>query len=657
MLEPVLVELDAAAYVSLQNLTLEATRGPLMQIFSGNNCSIVGCLLRNGGEYAAEITGTSNGLDQCEIVDCGEDGVLLGGGSRASLTAGGDFVTNTRIHRISRINWTYHPAINFFDGCGNVAKYNFIDQLPHSAVMLCGNNHVIEYNEISRVCQLTSDSGAIYSGRDWGYRGNIISYNFIHHLENSLEGPDTHGVYLDDLMSSAQVVGNVFYALGGAGIFSGGGRDNNMSNNIIAGCAMGHYDGDYARNQVNNTPGNSFNLLQRLSAEGISYQSGVWASAYPTCAAIPNSWTLVQQGLWRNPQGCAFSNNAGWSNTTWTYETDVSGTGVFAVYASFTNNNPNQTPLFSEAASWDRTLRPATLTASLAGFTPIAFSSIGPSSPSPATLAPPVQRVQSLGVNETEVDVQWVDDGNLRLQQPTGFTLQQQLGTTGTWTSIQSFGPDVNNAAVTGLSPDTTYSFRVQASNAAGTTASGALTVTTLVAPLVPGTPVRFEAESPLNVIVSLNKYAPVGILLPTWSAERRSASSTSGTPSASTSRSRPRAPIKSGLGSAPATPTFRSAPATGRTGMPSTWMARASPSSGTRQPSPRSANRSARPTGARCTVETSPSRRAPIHWTSSANGAGRPPTSCRWRRWLSRSRRALQRVRRTFSRPIGAEA
>jgi hypothetical protein len=518
MLEPSLIELDDAAYVGLQNLTFEATRGPLMQIFSGNNCSVVGCLFRNGGEYAAEITGTTNGLDQCEIVDCGEDGVLLGGGVRSSLTAGGDYVTNCRIHRTSRINWTYHPAINFFDGCGDIATNNFIDQLPHSAVMLCGNNHVIEYNEISRVCQLTSDSGAIYSGRDWGYRGNIINYNFIHHLQNGLEGPDTHGVYLDDLMSSAQVVGNVFFDLSGAGIFSGGGRDTNMSNNIIAGCAMGHYDGDYARNSVSNTPGNSFNLLQRLAAEGIQYQSGAWAAAYPTCAAIPNSWAQVELGLWRNPQGCIFSNNAGWSNATWTYETDVSGTGVFEVYASFTNNNPNQAPLFNEATSWDRTLRPASITAAVSGFAPIPFASIGPSSPSPssATLAPPAQDLQSLAVTESEVDVQWTDDGNLRMQQPTGFALQEEVGTSGTWTSLQSFGPDVNYAPITGLSPDTSYSFRIQGVNAAGTTYSNVLTVTTLMAPLVPGTAVRFEAESPLNVLVSLNKNAPVGIVIPT---------------------------------------------------------------------------------------------------------------------------------------------
>ncbi|HXQ80340.1 MAG TPA: fibronectin type III domain-containing protein, partial [Opitutaceae bacterium] len=330
------------------------------------------------------------------------------------------------------------------------------------------------------------------------------------------EGPDTHGVYLDDLMSSAEVVGNVFYDLSGAAIFSGGGRDNNMSNNIIAGCGMGHYDGDYARNSINNIPGDPFNLLQRLASEGIQYQTGVWATAYPTCAAIPNSWTLVQEGLWRNPQGCIFSNNAGWANTTWTYETDVSGTGVFAAYASFTNNNPSQAPLFDEPTSWDRSLRPAEITAAITGFIPIPFASIGPSIPSPssATMAPPVQTLQSLAVAETEVDLQWSDDGYLRMQQPTGFQVQQEIS--GTWQVVQSFGPDVDYAAVTGLAPDTSYTFRVQATNSVGSTYSSALTVTTLMAPLVPGTPVRFEAETPLNVLKSIGTKGAVSVIIPT---------------------------------------------------------------------------------------------------------------------------------------------
>jgi len=27
------------------------------------------------------------------------------------------------------------------------------------------------------------DAGSVYSGRDWTYRGNVIRYNFFHHIE------------------------------------------------------------------------------------------------------------------------------------------------------------------------------------------------------------------------------------------------------------------------------------------------------------------------------------------------------------------------------------------------------------------------------------------------------------------------------------------
>ena len=224
LLEDNLLEVDHAEHLAFRGLILEASRGPLLQISEANAVRVEGCLLRAGGEYAASVTGTDCGLDHCEIVDCGEDGVLLGGGSRASLTPGRNFVSNCRIRRVARTNWTYHPAINFTGGCGNVASHNLIEDLPHAAILFSGNNHRIEYNEIRRVCLLTSDAGAIYSGRDWGYRGNVIRYNFIHHIHSAMEGQGTQGVYLDDCMSSAEVVGNVFYRIDGGAVFCGGGR-------------------------------------------------------------------------------------------------------------------------------------------------------------------------------------------------------------------------------------------------------------------------------------------------------------------------------------------------------------------------------------------------------------------------------------------------
>jgi len=522
MLEGSVIQLNTTSYVNFRNITFEASRGPLLQINSGTASGASGCLFRNCGEYAVSVTGTSNGIDQCEIADSGEDGVILSGGVRSSLTAANNYVTNCRIHRAGRLSWAYHPGVNLNDGCGNLVAHNIVDEVPHSAVLITGNDHVIEYNEISRACQFTSDVGAIYSGRDWGYRGNVIDGNYIHHIQASAEGSNTHGVFLDDMMSSADVSGNVFYDISGAAIACGGGRDNTMTNNIIGQCGIGHFNGDYARSNVNNTPGDSFNLLQRLSSEGIQYQSGVWASAYPSCAAIPNSYATIEQGLWRNPQGCVFSNNAGWSNTSWTTELDTSGTGVFAVYAAMTNNNPSQAAMFGDAASWDRSLRPAQLTAAVSGFTAIAFSSIGPSIPGSSTvnLAPPVPVLQLLAATNAEVDLQWTDDGIHPEQQETNFELQRQNLPSGAWQAIATYGPDVTFGSATGAAPSTSYAFRIRSYNAIGSSYSNSVTVLTAPPALVPGVPVQVTAtSSALTVLNDVKHNGVIGTIIATTQA------------------------------------------------------------------------------------------------------------------------------------------
>lgn len=507
VLEDCLIQLNATEYITLRNITLEATRGPILQIVAGNNNLVVGCLLRNCGQYAAKVTGSYNGLDQCEIADSGEDGVILGGGSRSTLIAGNNFITNSRLHRAGRISWAYHPAVGLSGGCGNIVKNNLIDELPHAAVLISGNNHSIENNEISRVCQLTSDAGAIYSGRDWGYRGIVISNNYIHHIQGCLFGLNMHGVYLDDMMSSAEVFGNVLYEISGAAIMCGGGRDNIMTNNIIAQCGIGHYNGDYARSSVNDISGDTFNLLQRLADDGIQYQSGIWASAYPSCAAIPNSFPSIEQGLWRNPQGCVFSNNVGWSNTSWMTESDLSGTGVFAVYSAIANNNPNQPAMFDEAESWDRSLRPSTLTASVSGFIPVPFASIGPSvvGVSSVILSPPTPVLETVTFTNSEVDMQWTDDGIHAEQQESGFVLQRQNAPNGQWQAVNTFGPDVDYVEVTELAPSTTYSFRILSFNAEGSVYSNVVTVTTLAPGLLSGTSTIMQAATDFTVIKDIH--------------------------------------------------------------------------------------------------------------------------------------------------------
>ena len=68
-----------------------------------------------------------------------------------------------------------------------------------------GNDHVIEFNEIHHVALETGDVGAIYTGRDYTYRGNRIRHNFIH--DTGGVGMGSMGVYMDDCVSGTLIAG------------------------------------------------------------------------------------------------------------------------------------------------------------------------------------------------------------------------------------------------------------------------------------------------------------------------------------------------------------------------------------------------------------------------------------------------------------------
>lgn len=245
------------------------------------------CKLRNAGTDAVDITGLNNGLNHCEIYNVGSNGVKMSGGNRASLTPGNNYVKNCKIYNFSRWEMTYREALEI-RGCGNIVSHNVIHDAPHAAIMFYGNEHLIEYNEIFDVCKMTSDAGAIYTGRNWGYRGNIIRYNFIHHLLGLNRDSDIKGVFLDDVVSGITVFGNIFYEINGYASSNGGGRDNHFINNIFVKCQYAHKTDRRAMEKVNNEPGDSWNLLERLAKDNIQYREEPWKSRYPELAVIPN---------------------------------------------------------------------------------------------------------------------------------------------------------------------------------------------------------------------------------------------------------------------------------------------------------------------------------------------------------------------------------
>ncbi len=232
LLEQPLVEIKEASHITMRGLTFEFTRGSAIEISGGLNDQIAGCAMRNIGTFAVKIEGgVAHGVRSCDISETGQGGVILEGGDRQTLKPAGHYAINNRISHYSRWTRTYRPAVRIA-GVGNRVAHNLIFDAPHAAILVGGNNHQIELNEIHHVALETSDVGAIYMGRDYTQRGNIIRYNYIHDLPVETE---VNAIYLDDCWSGTTIYGNVVH-LAHRAVLLGGGRDNTVDNNIFIDC-------------------------------------------------------------------------------------------------------------------------------------------------------------------------------------------------------------------------------------------------------------------------------------------------------------------------------------------------------------------------------------------------------------------------------------
>jgi hypothetical protein len=229
------IKMKDVSNVTIEGIVFEDSRATSIVIENGTNNIIKNCVIRNTSKNGIFINGgINNGIENCKIYNTGTGGLVINGGNRITLTPCNNYATNNEIYNYARIKKTYSAAINIA-GVGISASHNSIHDAPHTGILFSGNDHLLEYNEIYNVATETDDVGAIYTGRDWTFRGNIIRYNFLHNIDNNVGNFNVSGIYLDDCMSSAEVYGNVFYKVKNP-IFIGGGRDNIIKNNIIVEC-------------------------------------------------------------------------------------------------------------------------------------------------------------------------------------------------------------------------------------------------------------------------------------------------------------------------------------------------------------------------------------------------------------------------------------
>ena len=295
---PALIATKGASHVTFRGFTLEGSRGTAVTVSGGAGVQVIGCTIRNVGGWAVSASGAGHRVAGCDISQTAQGGISLNGGDRRALTPAGLVAENNHIHHYSRWKPVYRAGVAL-SGVGNRAAHNLIHNAPHMAIGFGGNDHVVEFNEIHSVVHHSNDAGAMYTGRDWSMRGQIIRYNYLHHIYGH-EGRGCVGVYLDDQFSSAHITGNVFYRVPSAA-FIGGGRDCTIDNNIFVECTPAiHVDArglGWAANGKDT-------LVERLKS--MPYQEEPWKSRFPQLL------TLLDDPDAMAPEGNLIARNIQW---------------------------------------------------------------------------------------------------------------------------------------------------------------------------------------------------------------------------------------------------------------------------------------------------------------------------------------------------------
>ena len=272
-LDTPLVCIENAAGVTVQDITFEATRGIGVYMEGGRNNRIEHCTIRNVGNTGIFMgqgarqtfphttvddytgvpasrmlgnlqghiyndtvwdrkAGTGHRIVGCDIYNTGSGGIVLSGGSKKWLTPGDNTVDGCRIHDYNRRNKFLWAGINV-DGCGNTVRRCEIYNSNCQGIYVHGNEHVFEYNNIHDVTLDSNDTSPWYVGRDPSDRGNVVRWNYFHHIGNPARM--TMGIYCDDSSTGVTVYGNVFYKMATTHgvLFSNSGWDLKMTGNLI----------------------------------------------------------------------------------------------------------------------------------------------------------------------------------------------------------------------------------------------------------------------------------------------------------------------------------------------------------------------------------------------------------------------------------------
>lgn len=315
ILETPFFNINRAIKLSIQGIVFEQSRGIGITTAETSQLRIEGCVFQNlgglgismglgvrayadfkeiEGDVAQQATvgslqqhmydntifdrksGQHNLIKSCVFRYLGAGGVSFAGGDRVSLAAGNNRIESCVFHDNNRIEKSYRPAIHI-SGVGNTVANCEIFNTPSMAILMHGNNHVLEYNYFHDVVQEVHDQGAIYYGRDPSESGHVVRYNLFENIPDKFL---TAAIYHDDGACGLTAYSNVFINAGQRNVLIGGGSNNVYYNNLFIGKAHAVFiDNRLATWLKGLTDRDGGLFAKRLAA--VHYQDSSYASLYP----------------------------------------------------------------------------------------------------------------------------------------------------------------------------------------------------------------------------------------------------------------------------------------------------------------------------------------------------------------------------------------
>jgi len=240
-----LLVFEGTSFLTFDGVVLTTARNAGVRAVNTSEITFSNCVLQNFGSMAVNASGGSGFLlDGSVVRHAGNGAVFFYAGDRQTLTPANHEIRNSSVSYSNRYMYCYVPSVALAD-CGNSIVDSEMFGGPHQGIFVSGNDHRVVGSVLHDLVEAASDSGVLYTGRDWTYQGTVIANNTFDRINTADPGDDVSAVYLDDMVSGFTITGNSFNNVSRA-LLLGGGRSNTFAANTINGVdgtdAAVHFD-------------------------------------------------------------------------------------------------------------------------------------------------------------------------------------------------------------------------------------------------------------------------------------------------------------------------------------------------------------------------------------------------------------------------------